>query len=202
MKIIGLTGGIACGKSTAAAILREFGAVHIDADAITHELQQPGGALYEGFVRHFGPRVLQADGSLDRPAIGQLVFADTADPAERRWLDAFTHPVILRAVKDRLERARASRPPAVLLDVPLLFEAGWDRLADETWLLALPHEIQVQRLVARNGYSREEAEARIAAQMPLDEKRRRATVVIDNSGTEEDLRAALCRLWRDRIDAT
>lgn len=202
MKIIGLTGGIACGKSTAAAILRELGAAHIDADAITHELQQPGGALYEGFVRHFGPRVLQADGSLDRPAIGQLVFADTADPAERRWLDAFTHPVILRAVKDRLERARASRPPAVLLDVPLLFEAGWDRLADETWLIALPHEIQVQRLMARNGYSREEAEARIAAQMPLAEKRRRATVVIDNSGTEEDLRAALCRLWRDRIDAT
>lgn len=202
MKIIGLTGGIACGKSTAAAILEGFGAFHIDADAITHELQRPGGALYEGFVRHFGPCVLQADGSLDRPAIGRLVFDDTADPLERRWLDDFTHPVILRAVKERLAQARAARPLAALLDVPLLFEAGWDKLADETWLIALPHDIQVQRLMARNGYSEEEAEARIAAQMPLAEKRRRATVVIDNSGTEEDLRAALCRLWRERIDAT
>lgn len=199
MKIIGLTGGIACGKSTAAAILRSLGAFHIDADAIAHGLQQPGQALYEGLVRHFGSGILRADGSLDRPAIGRIVFSDEK---ERRWLDDFTHPVILAAVKARLAEARAAHPPAVLLDVPLLLEAGWDRLADETWLIALPHEVQVQRLMVRNGYSRMEVEARIAAQMPLAEKRRRATVVVDNSGTEEDLKAALRRLWRERIDAT
>ena len=90
---------------------------------------------------------------VDRPAIGRIVFSDEK---ERRWLDDFTHPVILAAVKARLAEARAAHPPAVLLDVPLLLEAGWDRLADETWLIALPHEVQVQRLMVRNGYSRME----------------------------------------------
>ena len=122
MKRIGLTGGIACGKSTASAILRRFGAPIIDADAIAHRLMEPGGPLYEAYRAHFGAGVIRPDGQLDRRRIGQIAFAD---PAEKRWLDAAAHPVIRAAMQQELAEAEAAGVPVAVLDIPLLFETGW-----------------------------------------------------------------------------
>lgn len=193
MKRIGLTGGIASGKSTASAILRRFGAPIIDADAIAHRLMEPGGPLYEAYRAHFGAGVIRPDGQLDRRCIGHIAFAD---PAEKRWLDAAAHPVIRAAMQQELAEAEAAGEPVAVLDIPLLFETDWQAHVDESWLIDIPESLQLMRLQSRNGYSREEATRRIAAQMPLSEKRRLADVIIDNSGTEQELMERLHALWQ------
>lgn len=197
MKIIGLTGGIACGKSTVSRALRAHGAAIIDADALAHELSQPGQAIFNGYVERFGRGIVTAGGTLDRAAIAARVFAD---PAVRTEVDAITHPLIRAAAEERLRAARAAEKRAAVLDVPLLFEAGWDALADEVWVVALPAEEQLARLLARDkSMSEGEARARISAQMPLTEKCARADIVIDNSGTVEETRECIEQLWRERI---
>ena len=197
MKIIGLTGGIACGKSTVSTELRAHGAAIIDADALAHELSQPHRAIYNAYVERFGREIVAADGTLDRAAIARRVFAD---PAVRAEVDAITHPLIRMAAEERLRAARDENKRAAVLDVPLLFEAGWDALADETWVVALPREEQLARLLARDtSMDAGEARARIAAQMPLAEKCARADVVIDNSGTVEEIREYIGKLWKERI---
>lgn len=193
MKRIGLTGGIASGKSTASAILRSWGACIIDADAIAHGLMEPQAPLYEAYRTHFGESVILSDGHLNRRRIGQIAFAN---PAEKRWLDETAHPVIRRAIEQELKRAEAAGEPAVILDIPLLFETGWQAHVDESWLIDIPESLQLMRLQSRNGYSREEAKRRIAAQMPLVKKRRLADVIIDNSGTEQELMERLRALWQ------
>ena len=193
MKRIGLTGGIASGKSTASAILRGWGACIIDADAIAHGLMEPGAPLYDAYRAHFGEGVILSDGHLNRRRIGQIAFAN---PAEKRWLDETAHPVIRRAIEQELKRAEAAGEPAVILDIPLLFETDWQAHVDESWLIDIPESLQLMRLQSRNGYSREEAKRRIAAQMPLSEKRRLADVIIDNSGTEQELMERLRALWQ------
>lgn len=197
MKIIGLTGGIACGKSTVSTELRALGAAIIDADALAHELSQPHQPLYNAYVQRFGREIVTADGMLDRVAIARRVFAD---PAVRAEVDAIAHPLIRMAAEERLRAARDENKRAAVLDVPLLFEAGWDALADETWVVALPREEQLARLLARDTSMDEgEARARIAAQMPLAEKCARADVIIDNSGTKEEIREYIGKLWKERI---
>ena len=197
MKIIGLTGGIACGKSTVSTELRALGAAIIDADALAHELSQPYQPLYNAYVQRFGREIVTADGTLDRAAIARRVFAD---PAVRAEVDAIAHPLIRMAAEERLRAARDENKRAAVLDVPLLFEAGWDALADETWVVALPREEQLKRLLARDKAMDEgEARARIAAQMPLAEKCARADVIIDNSGTKEEIREYIGKLWKERI---
>lgn len=197
MKIIGLTGGIACGKSTVSAELRALGAAIIDADALAHELSQPHQPIYNAYVERFGREIVTADGTLDRAAIARRVFAD---PAVRAEVEAIAHPIIRRAAEERLRAARDENKRAAVLDVPLLFEAGWDALADETWVVALPREEQLVRLLARDkAMDAGEARARIAAQMPLAEKCARADVVIDNSGTVEEIREYIGKLWKERI---
>ena len=197
MKIIGLTGGIACGKSTVSADLRALGAAIIDADALAHELSQPHQPIYNAYVERFGREIVTADGTLDRAAIARRVFAD---PAVRAEVEAIAHPIIRRAAEERLRAARDENKRAAVLDVPLLFEAGWDALADETWVVALPREEQLVRLLARDkAMDAGEARARIAAQMPLAEKCARADVVIDNSGTVEEIREYIGKLWKERI---
>ena len=197
MKIIGLTGGIACGKSTVSAELRKRGAAIIDADALAHELSQPHRPIYNAYVERFGSEIVAADGTLDRAAIARRVFAD---PAVRAEVEAIAHPIIRRAAEERLRAARDENKRAAVLDVPLLFEAGWDALADETWVVALPREEQLARLLARDkAMDAGEARARIAAQMPLAEKCARADVVIDNSGTVEEIREYIGKLWKERI---
>lgn len=197
MKIIGLTGGIACGKSTVSTELRAHGAAIIDADALAHELSQPHQPIYNAYVERFGREIVTADGMLDRAAIARRVFAD---PAVRAEVDAIAHPLIRMAAEERLRAARDENKRAAVLDVPLLFEAGWDALADETWVVALPREEQLARLLARDTSMDEgEARARIAAQMPLAEKCARADVIIDNSGTKEEIREYIGKLWKERI---
>ena len=197
MKIIGLTGGIACGKSTVSRALRAHGAAIIDADALAHELSQPGQAIFNAYVERFGRGIVTAGGTLDRAAIAARVFAD---PTVRTEVDAITHPLISAAAEERLRAARAAEKRAAVLDVPLLFEAGWDALADEVWVVALPAEEQLARLLARDkSMSEGEARARISAQMPLTEKCARADIVIDNSGTVEETRECIEQLWRERI---
>lgn len=197
MKIIGLTGGIACGKSTVSTELRALGAAIIDADALAHELSQPHRPIYNAYVERFGSEIVAADGTLDRAAIARRVFAD---PAVRAEVEAIAHPIIRRAAEERLRAAREESKRAAVLDVPLLFEAGWDALADETWVVALPREEQLARLLARDtSMDAGEARARIAAQMPLAEKCARADVVIDNSGTVEEIREYIGKLWKERI---
>ena len=197
MKIIGLTGGIACGKSTVSTELRAHGAAIIDADALAHELSQPHQPIYNAYVERFGREIVTADGTLDRAAIARRVFAD---PAVRAEVEAIAHPIIRRAAEERLRAARDENKRAAVLDVPLLFEAGWDALADETWVVALPREEQLARLLARDTSMDEgEARARIAAQMPLAEKCARADVIIDNSGTKEEIREYIGKLWKERI---
>ena len=197
MKIIGLTGGIACGKSTVSTELRTLGAAIVDADALAHELSQPHQPIYNAYVERFGREIVTADGMLDRVAIARRVFAD---PAVRAEVDAIAHPLIRMAAEERLRAARDENKRAAVLDVPLLFEAGWDALADETWVVALPREEQLARLLARDtSMDAGEARARIAAQMPLAEKCARADVVIDNSGTVEEIREYIGKLWKERI---
>lgn len=197
MKIIGLTGGIACGKSTVSTELRAHGAAIIDADALAHELSQPHQPIYNAYVERFGSEIVAADGTIDRAAIARRVFAD---PAVRAEVEAIAHPIIRRAAEERLRAARDENKRAAVLDVPLLFEAGWDALADETWVVALPREEQLARLLARDtSMDAGEARARIAAQMPLAEKCARADVVIDNSGTVEEIREYIGKLWKERI---
>lgn len=197
MKIIGLTGGIACGKSTVSKTLRALGACIIDADALAHELSQPNQALFNAYVQRFGMAIVTPGGTLDRAAIARLIFTD---PTMRAEVEQISHPLIRRAVEERLRMAEKEQKRAAVLDVPLLFEAGWDALADEVWVVALPPEEQLTRLLARDKTMSEgEARARIAAQMPLAEKCARADVVIDNSGTKEETRDYVGKLWEERI---
>ena len=197
MKIIGLTGGIACGKSTVSKALRALGACIIDADALAHELSQPNQALFNAYVQRFGMAIVTPGGTLDRAAIARLIFTD---PTMRAEVEQISHPLIRRAVEERLRMAEKEQKRAAVLDVPLLFEAGWDALADEVWVVALPPEEQLTRLLARDKTMSEgEAHARIDAQMPLAEKCARADVVIDNSGTKEETRDYVGKLWEERI---
>ena len=170
MKIIGLTGGIACGKSTVSKALRALGAYIVDADAAAHALSQPKQPLFNAYVERFGADIVSPSGTLDRAAIARLIFAD---PALRAEVDAIAHPLIRAEAERRLGAARAAGAKAAVLDVPLC---------------------------ARNPLmSEREARARIAAQMPLTEKCARADVIIDNSGTKEETQQRVKELWRERI---
>ncbi len=190
--IIGLTGGIASGKSTVSQHLASLGAAIIDADKIAARLAEPDEALYKAYVEHFGSRVVRADGSLDRRQIGRLTFAD---PAEKSWVDHVSHPLIRNVVERELAKGR---PGTVqVLDVPLLFEVQWDRLTDVTWLVYVRPEVQLSRLIKRNGYSETEARQRIASQMPLEEKRALADIVIDNSGSRQATLEQVDKLWEE-----
>jgi len=180
---VGLTGGVASGKSTVAAILAELGAVVVDADLLAREVVAPGTPGLAAVVAEFGDGVLGADGSLDRPALGAVVFADEA---ARRRLEAIVHPLV-RARGRELEEA--APPGAVVVhDIPLLAETGQAAGFDAVVVVDVPVETQVERMVAQRGMSREDAEARIAAQATREQRLAVATYVVDNTGTREDLR--------------
>jgi dephospho-CoA kinase len=168
----GLTGGIACGKSTVAGYFEELGAYILDADRTGHELMQPGQAAYGEIVRQFGPEVLAADGRIDRQKLGPRVFAD---PDERQRLNSILHPRIIARMYALAAAARQRNPRAVvIMDAPLLYETGMEAALRKVIVVWCRPEQQLERLVAKTGMAREEAERRIQAQMPLEEKRRRA----------------------------
>jgi len=180
MRIIGLTGGIACGKSNISQTLAELGAVIIDGDLLSRELTAPDGAALPDIRKAFGDGVFLPDGTLNRRALGAVIFGD--DKA-RQTLDSIMQPLLWQLIERRIEEARAANAPMCVLDMPLLYEAGLDRLCERVWCAWIPRETQLARLIARDGFSREEAEARLRSQMPADEKASRADVVIDTSGS-------------------
>ena len=195
MRIIGLTGGIATGKSTAAEFLREMGIPVIDVDAWAHRLLLPGYPNYQLVLEHFGPGVLAADGTIDRKLLGRIVFTD---PRLLKRLEALTHPAIRAAVAGELAKLAADGESVVILDHPLLFEMGMDSTVDEIWVVTASPVLQRSRLARRDGLTPEAVERRLAAQLPLAEKVRRAQVVLHNDGSKEELREQLVRVWKER----
>lgn len=196
MRIIGLTGGIASGKSTVAAVLTACGAAVIDADQLSREAVQPGSSAFHQIIATFGSTILQSDGDLDRKALGKVVFAD---PAARRRLEAITHPAIRRLAEQKLAALRAAGTAVVFYMAPLLIEAGATDRVDEIWVVYVDRETQLTRLMARDGLSHEEAEQRIAAQMPMAEKASYGSVVIDNRGAPEATERQVRHLWAERL---
>lgn len=197
MKIIALTGGIACGKTTLANMLRELGAPVIDADAISRSLTAPGGKALPAIREAFGGEVFQDGQTLNRAALAARVFQD---PEQLRKLNAVTHPLIIERMQSEIERCRKSGAPVVVLDVPLLFETGLDRLADETVCVSAPLPVQLKRLMTRNGLTEEQAMARIQSQMPLSDKEKLADRTISTDCPLEELCARMGRLYRQWLE--
>ncbi len=196
MRLIGLTGGIASGKSAVAHMLRELGAVVLDADAIYHRLIAPQDGQASPLSQRIAARfagVLKDDGNLDRAELGAQVFAD---PEKRAQLNAMAHPAVAEEVGRESAALAARGVSLVIYDVPLLFERGLEVGMAGVIVVWAPRDTQLQRLIARDGLTREQAEARLNAQMSLDEKRRRATWVIDNSGDVAATRRQVAALWQ------
>jgi dephospho-CoA kinase len=193
MQRIGLTGGIASGKSVAAARLAERGAVVIDHDVLAREAVRPGSAGLEAVVAEFGPDVVAVDGSLDRAALGRVVFAD---PAARERLNGLVHPVIRRLAAEREAAVGAAHSGAVVVhDIPLLVETGQAQAFHLLVVVDAPAPLRVRRLVEDRGLSPEEAGRRVAAQAPDDARLAVADRVLDGSGTVEALREQVDELW-------
>jgi len=192
---VGLTGGIASGKSTVSRILAEKGAVLIDFDEMAHAVQDPGGPVWREIIRHFGREMLLEDGTIDRRKLGETVFADRE---KRELLNRLVHPAIFEEWQRRLAKIRARRADAIVVsDIPLLIEAGMKGMVDLVLLVYITPEEQIRRVMARDGFSREEAERRLAAQMPIDEKLRSADIVIRNEGSPEETRWAVSTVWME-----
>ena len=177
---IGLTGNIACGKSTIGRLLVERGAEYVDADRLVHALLEAGTPENDRIVARFGPEIRASDGQIDRPKLGGIVFSDPAALAD---LEAILHPGVRAEIQRRLA---ASTAPIFVVDAIKLFEGGLAREMDRNWVVTCPREEQVRRLVATRGMTPEQAEVRIAAQGSQEEKVRQADAVIDNGGTLED----------------
>lgn len=194
MKLIGLTGGIASGKSVVGRMLRAAGVPVIDADQLARDAVAPGSPGLERIVERFGDTMLLPDGALDRKKLGEVVFAD--DRA-RRDLNAIVHPRVAELAVERVAALRDAGAPVAVYEVPLLFENGLEGMMDATLLVAASDEVQHRRLMARDGIDDAAARARMNAQMPLAEKRRRATRVLENDGTLDELARQLRAAWRD-----
>ena len=191
--MIGLTGGIACGKSTVAAMLREHGAPLIDADQLARDVVAPGTAGLADIAETFGPEMMTDDGFLDRKRMSALVFSD---PVERAKLEAITHPLIFARFTALSQKYQQQGEQVVIYDAALLFERGLDHLMNAIVVVTVPPPVQLHRLRDREGIDEEEALRRITAQMPLEEKVRRADFVIDNGQTLQHTRAQLDYVWR------
>ena len=192
MRVLGLTGGIGSGKSLVASMFAALGAEVIDADQLAREVVEPGQPALAEIVEAFGSEMLQPDGRLDRARLAGVVFAD---PAARKKLDAITHPRIRQRMRQEVE-ARAQQPGLLILDIPLLYESGREKTVEKVIVVWVDRPTQLQRLMGRDGLSHEQATQRLAAQLPLDEKRSRADEVIDNSGTPEQTRQQVEAVYR------
>jgi len=192
---VGLTGGIASGKSTVSAMLRELGAVVIDADELAREVVEKGTPGLAAVVEEFGPGLLTADGHLDRPAMGALVFGDES---ARKRLEAIVHPLVFERIVD-LE-AHAPDGAVVVHDIPLLAESGRAESFDAVIVVDAPPEVQVDRMVRDRSWSVDDALARIAAQATPEDRRAIATYVVDNTGSLEDLRREVQKIYGELTD--
>jgi dephospho-CoA kinase len=192
---VGLTGGIASGKSTVARMLAEKGAILIDFDELAHTVEMPEGPVWREIVGHFGEEILLPDGRIDRLKLGAIVFSDRN---RREILNRLVHPAIFAEWQMRLAKIERERPDAVVLsDIPLLIEAGLDKMVDLILLVYVPPEEQIRRLMVRNRFTREEAESRVESQMPIGEKVPRADIVIHNGGAVEETAGEVDRVWEE-----
>jgi len=193
MFIIGLTGGIATGKSTVVEILRRKGAFIIDADQLAREVVEPNQPAWQEIVKWLGDSILQPDRSLDRVKMADLVFGD---PQKLKILNSIIHPRVGARILERTKEIEQKEPDAVIVyDIPLLIEAGMQEMADLILLVYAPRELQLKRLEERDGLNPEEAELRLAAQLAIDEKRKYAHQVIDNSGSLAETEKQVDRFW-------
>lgn len=195
MHIIGLTGGIATGKSSVAAMLADLGAKVIDADQLSRDAVIPGSQTLEQIADLFGRQILLPDGSLNRQLLRSLVFSD---PAKRMHLEKILHPAIKTLALERIEEFKLSDTQVVVYMAPLLIESGATDRVDEIWVVTVQEEVQLERLMARDHCSLNEALNIIAAQMPLTEKKRYGLVIIDNSGSLEVTRQQVLAAWQQR----
>jgi dephospho-CoA kinase len=196
MRIIGLTGGIASGKNSVARVMESLGAVIIDADILARHAVSPGMPAYQAIVAEFGEEVLNPDRTLNRKALGRIVFAD---PEARLRLERITHPEIARLAEQRLNELRVRGTRVAVYMAPLLIEAGAASRVDEIWVVYLDRETQITRLMERDGICREEALLRLSAQMPMEEKIKYARVVIDNSAPPEKTEQIVRGIWEREI---
>ena len=180
--IIGLTGGIASGKSTIANMLKNEGITVIDADVESRLAVEQGEEAYDHIVNHFSKSILLEDGSINRAKLGEIIFNNKE---ERMKLNEIVHPAVRKRMLQKKESAKNNGEAIIIMDIPLLFESKFTELVDKTLLVFVDEDIQLQRLMERNHYSKQEALARIHSQMPLAEKKRLADVVIDNNGSLE-----------------
>ncbi|HVA81220.1 MAG TPA: dephospho-CoA kinase [Candidatus Binataceae bacterium] len=194
MLTIGLTGGIGSGKSTAAKMLAELGAPSLDADRVGHAIYAPGGPAYQDVVAAFGKEILAPDGAVDRKKLGPIVFGD---PAQLKRLNAILHPKMLAEMRAMVAamRARGETKP-IVVEAAILVEANWMPMFDEIWLVTAARERVLERVERERGMAREQAEARIRAQLSDAQRIPYASLVIKNDGTVEELRAEVERAWR------
>jgi dephospho-CoA kinase len=194
--VVGLTGGVSTGKTTILMCLKELGAVVFSADDASHRLTAPGGEALPAIRETFGDAVFLPDGALDRRALGEIVFRD---PACRRALEAIIHPAVQRNTLHEIEEAGEEGARIVFMEVPLLYETGMDALCGEVWVAYLDAESQTLRLMNRDRLTREQAEARIQSQMPLEEKAKRADVVIKTDKPVPEVQKEVAHLYRDLV---
>ena len=193
MKVIGLTGGIGSGKSTVSQFLAEMGAIILDADKVGREALKPGGEVWHQVVTAFGKHVITSDGDIDRQKLGEIVFGNSE---ARERLNQIIHPPMYDMVKAQLEKYRRQGVGVVVLEAPLLLEAGWTSLADEVWVTTASEATVLERLRERAGLSEQESLARIHSQLPSEERTRHADVVIDTDCDLDELKAKIKGLWQ------
>ncbi len=184
MKWLGLTGGIGSGKSTVAEILHSRNIPVIDADKVTHHIMSRGNSAYDPIIEHFGTSILGSDQEIDRKKLGQIVFSNQA---QLRKLESIIHPKVRDEVLRRRSELSAKNHQFAVYDVPLLYEKNMESMFDDVILVYCTEEQQIERVQKRNNLSKEQVELRIEQQLPIDEKRKRANIVIDNTGTLDDL---------------
>jgi len=181
--ILGLTGGIATGKSTVTGMLRERGIPVIDADQIARDVVEPGKPAYEAIVTHFGREILLADGQIDRKKLGEIVFSDES---ERQKLNAIVHPEVRRVMREEAEAAEKNGASIVFMDIPLLFESKLQHMVDKIVVVYAPAHMQLARMMERDEMQEEQAQKRLRAQLPIDQKKAEADFLIDNSRSREE----------------
>jgi dephospho-CoA kinase len=194
VQVIGLTGGIATGKSTVSSILKNAGAVIIDADRIARDVVKKGLPAYQEIIDTFGDNVLSPDGEIDRSVLGDIIFND---PQKKQLLNRIVHPYVSKETNLQLKHIEKTRPKSiVILDIPLLIEAQMHKDLSEVIVVYVPEHTQIKRLMQRDGISEADALARVHSQIPIEEKKDLATIVIDNSGTRENTRTRTLEIFQ------
>ena len=198
MQVVGLTGGIATGKSTVSALLRKAGAVIIDADRIARKVVKKGQPAYREIAQNFGKTILLPDGEINRSVLGDIIFND---PQKKQLLNRIVHPHVRKEQDRQLKHIQKKDPDAiVILDIPLLIESQMQKDLSEVIVVYTPEHIQIKRLMQRDGISKADSLARVRSQMPIEEKKEKATIVIDNSGTRENTRTQTLKIFQDLKD--